>query len=35
MDLDASFLHYQLEDIKEDEIDDGTLTAGTAMGQWP
>ncbi|KAJ7819364.1 hypothetical protein B0H14DRAFT_3876690 [Mycena olivaceomarginata] len=31
MDLDASFLHNQLEDIEEDDLDDGTFTAGTAM----
>ncbi|KAF7340349.1 hypothetical protein MVEN_01954100 [Mycena venus] len=31
MDLDASFLLHQLEDIEDDAIDDGSLTAGTAM----
>ncbi|KAJ7898023.1 hypothetical protein B0H14DRAFT_3424883 [Mycena olivaceomarginata] len=31
MDLDVSFLHNQLEDIEEDDLDDGTFTAGTAM----
>ena len=31
MDLDGSFLHNQLEGIEEDDLDDGTFTAGTAM----
>lgn len=31
MDLDASFVLHQLEDIEDDVIDDGSLTAGIAM----